>query len=219
MPLNPKPRSQVRQYGKHTPRFFIVHADSSGTEFLRLEDVIDYLTEIEVDPLTAIIRDNIQGYPNILGTTVLRPIKDCQTDQWYYEYDEKDITPIGLRCRNLFNFPSNPEIKVPGGEFASKVGRGLNILEPNAFINIDAALVGSVPQTVSTANRVRNPPLTIAKRMQCRQLIEYQKLNDEIRSKLTLGLKLETLLDNPIVLPLIYCFVFKELYKLYFATG
>ena len=43
------------------------------------------------------------------------------------EYDEKDITPIGLRCRKLTSFPSNPEIKVPGASFGSNIGRGLNL--------------------------------------------------------------------------------------------
>lgn len=53
----------------------MIHKDSSGTELLRQEDVSDYLAEVEVDPMTAIIRDNIQGYPNIMGTTVLRPLR------------------------------------------------------------------------------------------------------------------------------------------------
>lgn len=86
------------------------------------------------------------------------------------EYDEKEITPAGLKCRNLLNLPPNPEIKVPGPRFGTNVGRGLNIdLNPN--------------------RRVKNPPITIAKRMEYRQLIEYQKLSDEIKQKLSMGLK------------------------------
>lgn len=65
----------IRVYNNHSPRFFIIHKDSSGTELLRSEDVSEYLADVEVDPMTAIIRDNVQGYPNIMGTTVLRPIK------------------------------------------------------------------------------------------------------------------------------------------------
>ena len=75
MPINQKTRSLVKNYAKHAPRFLIVHEDSSATELLREEDVINYLTEVEVDPLTAVIRDNIQGYPNVIGSTILRPIK------------------------------------------------------------------------------------------------------------------------------------------------
>ncbi len=42
---------------------------------LRYEDVAEYMSEVEVDPMTAIIRDNVQGYPTVMGTTVLRPLK------------------------------------------------------------------------------------------------------------------------------------------------
>lgn len=65
----------VKVYNKHSPRFFIIHKDSSGTELLRTEDVSEYLADVEIDPMTAIIRDNVQGYPNIMGTTVLRPLR------------------------------------------------------------------------------------------------------------------------------------------------
>lgn len=75
MPVNAKLKNQIKNYGKHAPKFFIIHADSSGTELLREEDIFDYLIESEVDPMTAIIRDNIQGYPNILGSTILKPLK------------------------------------------------------------------------------------------------------------------------------------------------
>ena len=53
----------------------MIHKDSSGTELLRYEDINEYMSEVEVDPMTAIIRDDVQGYPNIMGTTVLRPLK------------------------------------------------------------------------------------------------------------------------------------------------
>ena len=68
-------KNAVKQYQKHSPRFFIIHKDSSGTELLRYDDISEYMSEVEVDPMTAIIRDNIQGYPNVMGTTVLRPLK------------------------------------------------------------------------------------------------------------------------------------------------
>lgn len=68
-------------------------------------------------------------------------------------------------------FPPNPEIKVPGGGFGSNIGRGLYI------------------DNITSQRRVKNPPINIAKRMEYRQLIEYQKLSDEIKSNLILGLK------------------------------
>lgn len=68
-------RPMIRHYQKHSPRFFIIHKDSSGTELLRFQDIKEYLSEAEIDPMTAIIKDNLQGHPNIVGTTVLRPLK------------------------------------------------------------------------------------------------------------------------------------------------
>ena len=86
------------------------------------------------------------------------------------EYDEKDVTPPGLRCRNLLSFPPNPEIKVPGPKFGSNFGRGLQV-------------------DIKPPPKVNNPQLTIAKRMEYRQLIEYHKLSDETKTSLMSGLK------------------------------
>lgn len=93
---------------------------------------------------------------------------------------------MGLRCRNLFNFPSRPEVKVPGGAFASSMGRGLHLFHANQLNPSGSAAAGFV---VGGNRIVRNPPLIIAKRMQFRQLIEYQKIDAEFRSKLIMGLK------------------------------
>ena len=89
---------------------------------------------------------------------------------WICDYDEKEITPPGLRCRNLASFPPYPEIKVPGAGFGLSIGRGLAI--------------GN-----ESYRRVKNPPLTIAKRMEYRQLVEYQKISEALRSNLSIGLK------------------------------
>ncbi len=164
-------KSLIRQYQKHSPRFFIVHKDSSGTELLRYEDICDYMADVEIDPMTAIIRDHVQGHPNVMGTTILRPLKNCLTDLWLCEYDEKDVTPLGLRCRNLLSYPPHPDIKVPGPKFGANFGRGLNF---------------DIKQNL---NRVNSPQLTIAKRMEYRQLIEYQKLTNDTRHSLMEGLK------------------------------
>jgi hypothetical protein len=159
-------------YSKHAPRFFIIHQDSTGTELLRYADIQNYMLTAEFDPLTAIIRENVQGYPKLMGTTVLSPLKDCLTDNWIIDYDEKDITPIGLRTRNLRTFPSNPAVKVGGSEFGSRMGKGLFIYN-NQFMS----------------QRAKNPPVIIAKRMAYRQLIEYQLLNEQFKQKLIDGLK------------------------------
>jgi hypothetical protein len=125
------------------------------------------MKDVETDPMAAITRDEVQGYPNIIGTTILRPIKD--STGWNCDYDEFDITPVGLRCRNLSTFPTNPNVKVSGSKFATKLGKGLDI--------------------ESKSRRVKNLPLEIPKRIEVRQFIEYDRINDEIRTKLMEGLR------------------------------
>lgn len=98
-------------------------------------------------------------------------------DQWYLDYDEKDITPRGLKCRNLYNFPSNPEIKVPGPKFATNIGRSLDIFDSG--MNND----------LKTKGRIKSAPFTIARRMECRQFVQFAKLTEDLRTKLILGLK------------------------------
>ena len=62
-------------------RFFVIHKDSSGTELLRYDDLSEYFSEVEVDPMSAIIRDSVQGYTGIMGTTILRPLKSIFTSK------------------------------------------------------------------------------------------------------------------------------------------
>lgn len=157
---------------KHSARYFIIHKDSSATELLRFEDIYDYMKEIEADPMAAIMRDNVQGHPNIIGTTILRPVKDSYSDNWLIDYDEKDIVPYGLRCRNLYTFPPNPEVKVSGPEFGTNIGKGLELQEPN-----------------KQTRKVKNVPINIPKRMEYRQFVEYEKINEEIKNSLIEGLK------------------------------
>ena len=68
-------KEPYRKYKAHAPRFFVIHKDSTGTELLRYQDVKNYLGEIDLDPMTAIIRENVQGHQNLIGTTILRPLK------------------------------------------------------------------------------------------------------------------------------------------------
>ena len=55
------------------PRFFIVHADGSGTELLRPCDVQDFLAQAEKDPGIAVLRSPVEGQPDVSGITILRP--------------------------------------------------------------------------------------------------------------------------------------------------
>ena len=100
-------------------------------------------------------------------------VVDNITDMWFSDFDEKDTTPVGLRCRNLITFPAYPNVKVNGQAFGAALGSGLHINDSGS------------KQRAS----VKNPPLKISKRMEYRQLLEYQKFDDDIKSKLLKGFK------------------------------
>ena len=55
------------------PRFFIIHADGTGSELLRGLDVKEYLERAEKDPATAVLKTPLEGHPDVSGITVLRP--------------------------------------------------------------------------------------------------------------------------------------------------
>ena len=55
------------------PRFFIIHADGTGSELLRGVDVKEYLERAEKDPATAVLRTPLEGHPDVSGITVLKP--------------------------------------------------------------------------------------------------------------------------------------------------
>lgn len=55
------------------PRFFIIHADGTGSELLRSVDVKEYLERAEEDPATAVLKSPLEGHPDVTGLTVLKP--------------------------------------------------------------------------------------------------------------------------------------------------
>ena len=55
------------------PRFFIIHADGTGSELLRGLDVKEYLERAEKDPATAVLKTPLEGHPDVSGITVLKP--------------------------------------------------------------------------------------------------------------------------------------------------
>ncbi len=46
---------------------------------MRFQDIHDYMKEADIDPMVAIMRDCVQGHPNVMGTTVLKPLKGIFT--------------------------------------------------------------------------------------------------------------------------------------------
>ena len=55
------------------PRFFIIHADGTGSELLRGVDVKEFLERAEKDPATAVLKTPLEGHPDVSGITVLKP--------------------------------------------------------------------------------------------------------------------------------------------------
>ena len=55
------------------PRFFIIHADGTGSELLQSVDVKDFLVEAEEDPATAVLKSSLEGHVDVTGLTILRP--------------------------------------------------------------------------------------------------------------------------------------------------
>lgn len=55
------------------PRFFIIHADGTGSELLRYVDVKGFLERAEEDPATAVLKSPLEGHPDVTGLTILKP--------------------------------------------------------------------------------------------------------------------------------------------------
>ena len=66
-PLETAPVSPI------VPRFFVIHADGSGSELLRSVDVQDFLKQAEDDPLTAVLRSCLEGHADVTGITIVKP--------------------------------------------------------------------------------------------------------------------------------------------------
>jgi hypothetical protein len=64
---------KLATYKEHAPKFFIVHADGSGTELMRYQDVAEYVNNSEQSPATAVLRDDLPDYPGVTGITILKP--------------------------------------------------------------------------------------------------------------------------------------------------
>ena len=55
------------------PRFFIIHADGTGSELLRSADVKEFLECAERDPATAVLKSPLEGHPDVTGLTIMKP--------------------------------------------------------------------------------------------------------------------------------------------------
>ncbi|KAJ7321773.1 Sperm-associated antigen 17 [Desmophyllum pertusum] len=100
------------------PRFFIVHADGTGSELLRSTDVKNFLDRAEEDPAAAVLKSPLEGHPDVTGLTILKPYSGGTGRIWWKEKDEELIIPQGLRERDFKMMPSR-ELKKPGPVFGT----------------------------------------------------------------------------------------------------
>lgn len=94
-------KCSVSMYKQHAPRFFLIHRDGSGTELLRYQDISEYLINAEDDPRTAILMDPLPDYPGVNGLTILTPYTQGISEQWFKQYSQESIIPLGLTSRDL----------------------------------------------------------------------------------------------------------------------
>ena len=55
------------------PRFFVIHADGTGSELLRHVDVKEFLDRAEDDLATAVLKSPLEGHPDVMGLTIIKP--------------------------------------------------------------------------------------------------------------------------------------------------
>ncbi|KAG7463545.1 hypothetical protein MATL_G00177760 [Megalops atlanticus] len=166
------------RHKEHSPRFFIIHEDGSGTELLHSRDVEDFLCREHSDPAIAVLKEPIPELLAVSGVTVLRPCPEDVWSRWLTQKQSDDIIPANLKSRKWDNFPS-VERKTPGPPFGTSLGRGLYLNE-------------------RTAPPPPAPVLTCPEVLEVRQLIQHQPISSQLRRKLEKRLKryMEHLLER-----------------------
>lgn len=95
------------------PRFFVIHADGTGSELLRHVDVKEFLERAEKDPATAVLKSPLEGHPDVTGITVLKPYSG-KVSRKIPSVCSLVCTPTGIDCN--FNFTKRRGI----GKYHSK---------------------------------------------------------------------------------------------------
>ncbi|KAM3844958.1 sperm-associated antigen 17 [Vipera latastei] len=154
-------------YGEHAPRFFIVHADGSGTELLRTKNTEEYLAMAYGHPTITVLQEAVQECPGVLSITVLCPL--TEVSQWIMKKDSDTIVPYNLQSRDWENFPP-VERKTPGPPFGMHAWKGLCIEFKELAVS---------PAPIKKCPNV----------LQIRRLIQYEPVTDELRHKLQSSVK------------------------------
>uniref|UniRef100_UPI00398EE5F6 sperm-associated antigen 17 isoform X2 n=1 Tax=Pristiophorus japonicus TaxID=55135 RepID=UPI00398EE5F6 len=153
-------------YNKHAPRLFILHADGSGTELLRSDDVEEYLYRAYSNPATAVLKEQLPEFPGVLGITFLQPSTEDIGSRWLIKKDLANIIPPNLQSRKWDTFPQ-VECKIPGPPFGTQLS------------NLHAQQADS-----SCPTALKCPSV-----LQVHQLFQYEPINTEMQQKMQSCLK------------------------------
>ncbi|KAK2570951.1 Sperm-associated antigen 17 [Acropora cervicornis] len=145
------------------PRFFVIHADGTGSELLRHVDVKEFLDRAEDDLATAVLKSPLEGHPDVMGLTIIKPYSGGTSKIWLKEKDDQLIIPQGLRERDFKQMPP-VEFKKQGPAFGINAGQGLNI--------------------GSSVKPMPPPQITCPQTIEFRQLIQYKPLTKEQRGQI-----------------------------------
>nr|XP_015219983.1 PREDICTED: sperm-associated antigen 17 isoform X3 [Lepisosteus oculatus] len=170
-PESSEPRQDCKQHSPRAfnrDRFFIAHADGSGTELLRSRDVEAALSEAYSDPSTAVLKEPLSELAGVLGLTILRPGPEGAWSRWLVR-SEGDIVPPNLKSRKWNDFPSR-EKKKSGPPFGTSLGKGLYLNEIS--VSAPSAPVFKCPEVI-----------------EIRHLIQYDPMSSTLRRKMELRLK------------------------------
>ncbi|XP_071955355.1 sperm-associated antigen 17-like [Antedon mediterranea] len=160
---------KIEAFYEHPPRFFIIKNDGSGMELLRNQNVMDYLSNAECDPATAILGDPLPDHPGVTGVTIMRPYTENICSTWLTQLEEPCVVPPNLKSRDFKTLPSY-EVKTSGPIFGTNVGKGV--------------AVGSVKGQIKSIQPPKCP-----KAIELRQLIQYTGISSEVRAQMRDGLQ------------------------------
>ncbi|XP_078088010.1 sperm-associated antigen 17 [Mustelus asterias] len=166
VPQNQITKQEPVTYKKHAPRFFVLHADGSGTELLRSSEVEDYLYQAYSNSATAVLKEQLPELPGVLGITFLQSSTEDIGSRWLIKKEVANIVPRNLRSRKWDTFPQ-VEHKKPGPP------------------------VGIHPMDLHMEQVDTSPPpvLKCPSVLEVRQLFQYEPINTEMQQRLQNCLK------------------------------
>eukprot|EP00794_Sanderia_malayensis_P015506 gene15506-17085_t len=106
-----------------SPRYFVLNRDGGGEELLHANHISEYLENAEKIPNVAVLKSDNSDKSEMVGITILKPLKGYLKQTWIKEKDEKEIIPSGLKERDFKTFPATERRNIEA-DFKFKAGMG-----------------------------------------------------------------------------------------------